>query len=77
MATASSNTDPVRDDPVQSLIDPPEGAAVAVSYLRVSQGTGREGRPRRGLLHPRAARSQPAQGRTTWRGRRGRVRRRR
>ncbi len=36
MATASNNTDPVRDDPAQSLIDPPEGAAVAVSYLRVS-----------------------------------------
>ncbi len=36
MTTASTNTDPVLDDPVQSLIDPPEGAAVAVSYLRVS-----------------------------------------
>ena len=36
MTTASTNTGPVRNDPVQSLIDPPEGAAVAVSYLRVS-----------------------------------------
>ncbi|MHA6507950.1 hypothetical protein [Tessaracoccus sp. Y1736] len=32
----TAHPEPARTDPVRSLIDPPKGTALAVSYLRVS-----------------------------------------